>query len=103
MTTDELLQKLPCKIGRNPVRSDDGEILFYIEDRKEGISTGWLTIHNEGFSWMVMYGNKIEGSVCLNPDSSNPPYNNAIVYGETYKETLQKMYDWLVENNFIKK
>ena len=48
MTTDELLQKLPSHIGRNPVKADDGEILFYIEDEKESISTGWLNICNEG-------------------------------------------------------
>ena len=47
-----------------------------------------------------MYGNKIEGSVCLNPDS--PPYNNAITYGNTPNEALQRMYGWLIKNNFIK-
>lgn len=101
MTTDELLQKLPLKIGRNPIKND-GKIIGYLFDNKEGASVGWLNLHYEGSCWEVRYSNDIDGAVCLNPDNPNPPYNNAITLGDTPNEALQKMYDWLIENNFIK-
>lgn len=100
MTTDELLDKLPSHIGRNKILDKDGNLLGYSMDKKEGSSIGWLYLHNDGKDWLASYGIKGE-FVCLNPDSEEPPYNNAFAYGRTPNEALQGLYDWCVENNFI--
>jgi hypothetical protein len=44
----------------------------------------------------------VEHYVCLNPEDEKPPYNNAVVYGDTPSEALQKLYNWCVKNGFIK-
>lgn len=94
MTTDELLMKLPSHIGRNKVGG------FYLTDSKRGGDIGWLYLHNDGEDWCASYGR--EGNyVCLNPDASQPPYNNAVAYGNTPNEALQALYDWCVANGFI--
>lgn len=99
MTTDELLEKLPSHIGRNPIYDLNGNIIAYATDDLPG-DIGWLYLHNDGKHWRASYG---EGDtfVCLNPKSENPPYNNAVVYGITQNEALQKLYDWCVKNRFI--
>ena len=94
MTTDELLMKLPSLIGRNKFKG------FYIPDSKRGGDIGWLYLHNDSKDWCASYGT--EGNfVCLNPDAEKPPYNNAVRYGKTPNEALQRLYDWCVENGFI--
>lgn len=100
MTTDELLNKLPSHIGRNPIYNEFHNIVGYASDDKEGASIGWLYLHNDGRDWRASYGR--EGKyVCMNPDAINPPYNNAVVYGCNPNEALQRLYDWCVENNFL--
>ena len=101
MTTDELLNKLPSHIGRNPLIDKDGDIIGYASDNKEGGDIGWLYLHNEGKDWLASYGTQ-GNFVCLNPDDEEPPYNNAFAYGDTPNEALQKLYDWCVKNKFIK-
>lgn len=93
ITTEELLMKSPSHIGRNKFNG------FYISDG-ESIDIGWLYLHNDGKDWCAFYGDRDE-IVCLNPDVENPPYNNAICYGTTPQEALQKLFDWCVENDFI--
>jgi hypothetical protein len=95
MTTDELFQALPSHIGRNKVNG------FYLSDNKRGADVGWLYLVNDGKHWVASYGP--EGDfVCLNPDAEKPPYNNAVYIGKTPNEALQGLYDWCVENGFIK-
>lgn len=102
MTTDELLMKLPSCIGRNKRIIKTTGSTFYFPDNKAGASFGFLYLHNDGKDWCASYGT--DGKfVCLNPDAETPPYNNAVCYGKTPQEALQKLYDWCVENNFIKK
>ena len=103
MTTDELLEKLPHMIGRHGANG------VYIQRANEECAIGWLNIShesNKGFEgsgdWRVSYECSEGGSVCMNWDDPEPPYNNAIVYGDTAHEALQRMYDWCVENGFIK-
>lgn len=100
MTTDELLQKLPSHIGRNPLY-DNGEIIGYFSDRNEGCDIGWLYLHNDGKSWCAYYGEDNE-CVTLNPNDNEPPYNNAIAFGNTAQEALQVLYDWCIKNGFVK-
>ena len=95
MTTDELLIKLPSHIDRNQVNG------VYLSDNKLGIDIGWLYLHNDGKDWVAYYGYGSK-SVCLNPDAEKPPYNNAVAFGKTPNEALQRLYDWCVENGFIK-
>ena len=100
MTTDELLMRLPSHIGRNKLVYDNDEVLGYLSDDKRGAYIGWLYLHNDGKDWCASYG--VEGEfVCLNPDAKKPPYNNAVRYGDTPNEALQRLYDWCVENKFI--
>lgn len=100
MTTDELLEKLPSHIGRNPLYDSNGNIVAYVGDDLSGGDIGWLYLHNDGRDWRASYGE--EGDfVCLNPTAKNPPYNNAVVYGTTPNEALQKLYNWCIENGFI--
>ena len=101
MTTDELLVKLPSHIGRNRLYDDNGEVIGYMSDNKDGGDMGWLYLHNDGQDWLASYG--VQGEfVCMNPDAEEPPYNNAFAYGRTPNEALQRLYDWCVENEFIK-
>lgn len=102
MTTDELLQKLPSHIGRNIIFDSKGKIIAYTPDNKDGGDIGWLYLHNDGEDWVASYGTAGE-YVCLNPDASEPPYNNAVAYGNTPNEALQELYDWCVKNGFINK
>ena len=89
MTTDELLEKLPRLIGNH-----GGEGLYIIAD--DGDQIGWLTLQNEGGNppWKAFYEDRLEGAVCMNPRDEKPPYNNAIAYGNTAHEALQRLYDW---------
>lgn len=101
MRTDKLLQILPSHIGRNPILNSKGEVIAYIADDKPGSSIGWLYLNNDGKGWVASYGT--EGDfLCLNPESKTPPYNNACAFGDTPNEALQNLYDWCVNNNFIK-
>lgn len=100
MTTDELLEKLPSHIGRNPIYDSNDDIVAYVDDDLPGEDIGWLYLHNDGKDWRASYGEG-DNFVCLNPESENPPYNNAVVYGTTQNEALQKLYDWCVKNRFI--
>lgn len=100
MTTDELLQKLPSHIGRNPLY-ENGEIIGYVSDEYDGCDIGWLYIHHEGKFWCAYYGEDNE-CVTLNPNDNEPPYNNAIAFGDTAHEALQGLYDWCVKNGFVK-
>ena len=45
MTTDELLTRLPTRIGRN--RGN----MCYFSDNKPGASIGWLQLINDGKDW----------------------------------------------------
>ena len=101
MTTSELLITLPSHIGRNPMYDQVGNIIGYTTDNKDGGDIGWLYLHNDGRDWRASYGEPGK-YVCMNPDDEDPPYNNAVVYGSTPHEALQKLYDWCVENGFIK-
>ena len=94
MSTDELLQKLPCIIGNNIYNG-----LYILESKTDQIGTLCLTKNNQ--DWIAAY---VDGEtyVCLNPKDENPPYNNAICYGSSPREALQKMYNWCVKNGFIK-
>lgn len=100
MTTNELLFKLPPFIGRNKVLDDNGKILGYNLDDKKGSPFGYLYLHNNGRYWFAYYGDK-KDILCLDPESEKPN-NNAFTYGKTPNEALQKLYDWCVENSFIK-
>lgn len=100
MTTNELLEKLPSHIGRNPLYDLNDNIVAYVSDDLSGGDIGWLYLHNEGNGWRDSYG-EAGNFVCLNPTSENPPYNNAVAFGATPNEALQKLYDWCVENGFI--
>lgn len=97
MTTDELLMKLPRLIGNNKV----GEC-YIISESEDQI--GWLTLQNEGGSapWKAFYDDTTDGVVCLNPYADDPPYNNAVCWGDTPNEALQGLYDWCVKNGFVK-
>ena len=101
MTTDELLAKLPSHIGRNKILDDNGNIIAYASDNKEGGDIGWLYLHNDGKDWIASYGREGE-FVCLNPDDTEPPYINAVAYGSTPNEALQKLHDWCVKYEFVK-
>ena len=96
MTTDELLLKLPSHIGRNRANG------FYLSDHKAGASIGWLQLVNDGRDWEASYRDGHDALVCLNPDALQPPYNNAFAIGDTPNEALQRLYDWCVNNDFIK-
>jgi hypothetical protein len=101
MTTDELFKKLPSHVGRNPLYDENGKIIAYTSDNKEGGDIGWLQLKNDGRDWVASYGE--EGRfVCMNPDAEEPPYNNAVAYGDTPNEALQGIYDWCVNNGFVK-
>lgn len=94
MTTDELLTKLPSHIGNHRIGN-----CYIIHDEYDDIQ--WLYLHNDGKDWCASYG--IRGEfLCMNPDSENPPYDNAFAYGKTPNEALQGLYDWCVKHNFIK-
>lgn len=94
MTTDELLIKLPSHIGRYK----DGD--FYISFEEHDI--GWLTLFNDGKDWCAAYRDDYDGCcVCMNPKAEQPPYNNALCYGNTPQEALQNLYDWCIKNGFI--
>lgn len=100
MTTDELLSKLPHMIGRH---GSDG---FYIQKFGEENVIGWLTITHESNKdfkgsgdWKCSYDCVEGGSVCMN--TYGPPWDNAICYGDTAREAIEKMYNWCVEHNFI--
>ena len=97
MTTDELLEKLPRCIGNH-----GGKGLYIIAD--DGDQIGWLTLHNEGGSapWKAFYDDNFGGVVCMNPWDEEPPYNNAVAWGDTPNEALQRLCDWCKENGFIK-
>lgn len=97
MTTDELLEKLPSHIGRNPMYDSKGKIVAYTGDNLPG-DIGWLYLHNDGRHWMASYGIE-EDIVCSKSESEN--YGSAVVYGTTPNEALQKLYDWCVKNGFI--
>ncbi|MBP5457675.1 MAG: hypothetical protein J6Y37_14380 [Paludibacteraceae bacterium] len=100
MQTDELLKLLPSHVGRNPIRDDDGKIVAYCSDDRDGGDIGWLYLHNDGNGWVASYG--VQGEyVCMNPDDDDPPYNNAVAYGDTPNEALRCLYDWCVENGFV--
>lgn len=102
MTTDELLNALPSHIGRNRIYDDDGRtVLGYFPDRKPGGDIGWLYLNNDGKDWIASYGTS-GCYVCMNPDATKPPYNNAFFVGKTPQEALQGLYDWCVDNGFIK-
>ena len=99
MTTDELLKKLPSHIGNHPTYDEKGNIDGYLMDSPDS-DIQWLYLHNDGKNWLASYG--IEGEfLCMNPESPEPPYNNAFAYGSTPNEALQKLYDWCIENGFI--
>lgn len=101
MSTDELLKRLPSYIGRNKILDVDGSVIGYMSDNKKGGDIGWLYLHNDGKDWLASYG--MEGEfVCLNPDATEPPYNNAFAYGDTPQEALENLWKWCVENGFIK-
>ena len=93
---DELLNELPKMIGNNYHNG------CYILSEKDD-QIGWLTLHYEGgnFPWKAFYQDTFGVSVCMNPKNEKPPYNNAIAYGDTPNEALQKLYDWCIENKFI--
>ena len=97
MTTDELLTSLPTRIGRNRGNG------CYFSDNKPGASIGWLQLINDGKDWEASYKGWNDKIVCLNPDASEPPFNNAIFYAETPNEALQMLYDWCVDNGFVNK
>ena len=99
MTIDELLKKLPSQIGRNPIYNE-GEIIGYATDENEGCDIGWLYLHNDGKSWYAYYGDGNE-CVTLNP-LDDPPYNNALFYGDTPQEALQELYNWCIKDIFVK-
>lgn len=102
MTTDELLLKLPKKIGRNPIKNKEGKTVMYVMDvcEYDSPSIGWLYLNHDGEDWCAYYGNG-DLHVCMNPDDKEPPYNAAIFFGSTPNEVLQELYDWCVKNNFI--
>ena len=75
----------------------------------EEYALGWLTLvheSNKGFEgsgdWCASYECVGGGAVCMNWEDENPPYNNAIAWGDTAHEALQELYDWCVKNGFIK-
>ena len=97
MTTDELLSKLPSHIGNH---KENG--FYFITKPEDQIE--YLYLHNDGKDWLASYG--LPGEfVCMNPQKpyENGKYNNAFAYGKTANEALQRLYDWCVVNNFIKK
>lgn len=103
MTTDEILAKLPHMIGRHR-----GEGVYIISS-DEPQAVGWLNICHEGNKdfkgsgdWCAAYECIEGGYVCMNYDDPEPPYNNAVCYGDTAHEALQELYDWCVKNGFIK-
>lgn len=99
MTTDELLEALPKFVGNNPNRDNDGNITGYlIQDKFDDIQ--WLKLSNDGTHWIASYGTQ-GFYLCLNPKSTEPPYNNAVTYGDTPNEALTLLYEWCVENGFI--
>lgn len=100
MTTDELLSKLPKKIGRNPIKDKDGKTLAYVLDDMATPSIGWLYLANDGKDWCAYYGDGNEYT-CMNPNDE-APYNTAIFYGSSPNEVLQQLYEWCIHNNFIK-
>lgn len=101
MTTDKLLKKLPSHIGRNPLYDENGEIIAFASDEYDGCDIGWLNLHNDGKFWCAYYGEDNE-CVTLNPNDDEPPYNNAMAFGDTAHEALQGLYDWCIKNGFVK-
>lgn len=100
MNSDELLLKLPSHIGRNRLYNIDGKVIGYSSDSKPGGDIGWLQLKNDGKDWIASYGPQGE-YVCMNPDDEEPPYDNAVAYGNTPCEALQGLYNWCLRNNFI--
>lgn len=94
MTTDELLIKLPRIIGNHRI-GDHGYVIS-----EDGDQIGNLQLLNDGKDWLASYGPEGE-FVCMNPNNSEPPYDNAFAYGKTPNEALQKLYDWCIRHNFI--
>lgn len=100
MTVEELLKKLPSHIGRNPIYDKEYKIIGYATDNKPGSDIGWLYLHNDGKCWLASYG--VSGNfVCMNPDATEPPYNNAFAYGDTPHAALLGLYQWCSQNGFI--
>lgn len=97
MTTDELLTRLPTHIGRNRGNG------CYFSDNKPGASIGWFQLTYDGKDWEASYKDWNDKIVCLNPDASEPPFNNAIFYAETPNGVLQMLYDWCIDNGFVNK
>ena len=94
MSTDELLEKLPKKIGNH---YENG--CYLITD--EGDDIQYLNLHNDGKDWCASYGEEGE-FLCMNPNATEPPYDNAFAYGSTPQEALQGLYDWCMNHGFIK-
>lgn len=96
MTTNELLFKLPRMIGN----CGKGCYLKRYDHPEDQI--GFLTLVNEGGNppWRASYDD--DGQfVCMNPLNKEPPYNNAVAWGNTPNEALQGLYDWCINNGFI--
>ena len=47
MTVDELFKRLPSHVGRNKLLNDEGEVVGYVSDDKDGLDIGWFTLHND--------------------------------------------------------
>lgn len=85
-TTDELLEIIPSFIN---ISSHIHEYTF-----------GRLHITKDKGLWEISYKYK-HIAVCVNYKDKESPYNNAIVYGNTCREALIEMYEWLIENKII--
>lgn len=94
MSTDELLLKLPNIIGNNRFNG-----CYILESPTDQI--GNLCLVKDKRDWKAAYMDG-EAYVCLNPNNKKPPYNNAVSYGNTPNEALQRLYDWCVKYEFIK-
>lgn len=98
MTTDELLNILPCAIGNNPIKNEKGKIVAYVVDKPED-SYEYLQLLNDGKDWLASYGQEGE-FVCLGQDEEGL-YKNLFAYGKTPNEALQKLYDLLINYNLL--
>lgn len=95
-TTDELLEILPSSVGNHKIEYEDGYYCYIISEKGDDIQH--LNLHNGGKDWCASYG--VEGEfLCMNPNSEEPPYDNAFYYGNTPKESLIGLCEWCVAHD----
>lgn len=85
MTIDEMLSKMPMVVDNG-----HGEV-------------GYFTLKYESKSdWRAGYELNEELWLCMNPDSENPPFDNAVMLGSDPNNAIEQLYDLCLEHKLNK-